>query len=69
MVVLGVGGGLAAGWLAARGASAALYGVEPLDPPSLAVAVLVMVGAAMVATYLPARRISRIDPTAAIRSE
>jgi len=69
MVVLGLGAGLAAGYLAARGARAVLYGVAPLDPLSLGVAVLVMAGAAIVATWVPARRIARIDPTAAIRSE
>ncbi len=69
MVVLGVGAGLGAGYLAARGARAVLFGVEPLDPLSLGVAVLAMAAAALLATYLPARRIARIDPTAAIRSE
>jgi len=69
MVVLGLGAGLVAGYLAARGARAVLYGVAPLDPLSLTVAVLVMAGAAIVATWVPARRIARIDPTAAIRSE
>ncbi len=69
MVALGLGTGLAAGYLAARGARAVLYGVAPLDPLSLGVAVLAMAGAAIVATWVPARRIARIDPTAAIRSE
>ncbi len=69
MVALGLGAGLGAGYLAARGARAVLYGVAPLDPLSMGVAVLAMAGAAIVATWVPARRIAGIDPTAAIRSE
>lgn len=69
VVVLGVGGGLAAGVLAARSAGAILYGVSPLDPPSWISAVLAMCVAAFLATYLPARRAGRIDPTEVIRAE
>lgn len=68
VVALGVGAGLALGVLAARTAGAILYGVSPTDPVSLAAAVAAMATAALVATYLPARRAARISPTEAIRS-
>ncbi len=46
-----------------------LFGVKPNDPAALAAAVVILVSAALLAGYVPARRASRIDPTAAIRQE
>ncbi len=69
MVGLGVGAGLVVGALAARAARAALFGVQPLDPISLSVAVLAMAAVGLLATYVPARRVTRIDPTVAMRAE
>ena len=65
--------GLAAGLLGALGAtrflSAILYEVRPADPAALAAAAAVLAAAAFAAHWLPARRASRIDPIAALRSE
>ena len=69
VVVLGIGAGLALGALAARGARSILYGVSPLDPLSWVAAVTAVCLAAFVATWLPARRAGRIDPTEVIRTE
>jgi len=69
VVVLGIGAGLMLGLLAARAAGAVLYGVSPFDPISLTAAVGVMAAAAFVATYLPARRAARIDPSEVMRPE
>ncbi len=69
LVVMGVGAGLVAGYAAARGARAVLFGVSPLDPLSVGGALAAMVGVALLATYLPVRRVSRIDPTEAMRVE
>ena len=52
---------------ATRLADSLLYGVTPTDAVSFAGASLLLVGAAVVATYLPARRASRTDPAAALR--
>jgi ABC-type lipoprotein release transport system permease subunit len=46
-----------------------LYGVETLDPVALTGAPLVLGVAAWLAAYLPARRASRVDPLAALRTE
>jgi ABC-type antimicrobial peptide transport system permease subunit len=46
-----------------------LFGTEPNDPATLAVAGAVLLSAAIVAGYVPARRASRIDPLAALRHE
>jgi hypothetical protein len=69
VVVAGVGGGLVLGAFATRAAARILYGVSPLDPLSWVAAVLAMAAAAFIATYLPARRAGRIDPTEVIRAE
>lgn len=69
IVIAGVGVGVVSGVLAARGARSLLFEVSPLDPISVAAALLAMGAAALLATYLPARRVSRIDPTEAIRAE
>jgi predicted permease len=46
-----------------------LFGVEPLDVPSFAAVSAVMVAVALLASYIPARRASRVDPATALRSE
>jgi putative ABC transport system permease protein len=72
--VLIIGGvGLGAGLLGARAAgrllAGLLYQVEPTDPPTLATVSLVLMAAACLAGFLPARRASRIDPLVALREE
>jgi ABC-type antimicrobial peptide transport system permease subunit len=68
-----VGTGLAAGTVlalaAGRLASGMLYGVGPADPALLVGAPAVLLSAALAASYLPARRASRVDPVVALRSE
>jgi len=62
---LGVGSAFAATRLL-RGE---LYGVGATDPVAFGAGVLVLAGAAMLATWLPARRAARVDPVVALRSE
>ena len=61
-------GALLAVW-AARSARTLLYGVEPSDPATLALAVVVLGSVALAASWLPADRASRAEPTAALRAE
>jgi predicted permease len=63
--VIGVGASL----LAARVLATLLFGVRTFDPVALTVAPLVLVVAAWLAAYLPARRASRVDPLAALRTD
>jgi ABC-type antimicrobial peptide transport system permease subunit len=46
-----------------------LFETQPNDPRILALAGAVLIGAAILAGYAPARRASRIDPVAALRQE
>ena len=69
VVPVGGGGGLAGACLAARGRPITVYGVEPVEPATLAWAVLPLLVFAAVAGLIPARRASRLDPMTALRSE
>jgi len=69
--LIAVGGLLGAGLAlaVATGIRSLLFGVEPGDPPSLAIALLVIVTAGLAGSALPARRAARVDPVVALRSE
>jgi predicted permease len=68
-VTAGVALGLAGAAGTSRLVESLLFGVEPLDPRTYAVATLVLVATAALAAYLPARRVARVDPMAALRAE
>jgi macrolide transport system ATP-binding/permease protein len=46
-----------------------LYGVAPNDPGTMLAAVAILLGAVVLAGYVPARNASRIDPMTAVRHE
>ena len=68
LAATGVGIGLALSWVAARAIASALYGVGAGDPAAWSTAVAVLLGAAALANYLPARRAARVDPSVALRT-
>lgn len=68
-VLFGALAGLGAAVLAGRALSALLYGLSPLDPMSFAAAAFTLASAAMLASYLPARRAAGTDPASALRAE
>ena len=65
--------GLGAGWVAALGAGrlmrGLLFGVSEFDAASYFVALMVLLGVALLTAYLPARRAARIEPMIALRNE
>ncbi len=54
---------------AARLVKSQLYGVSAADPVSVSAAVALLIGAALLAAWLPARRAARINPIDALRAE
>jgi predicted permease len=64
-LVLGVGSSLAM----ARLMSSMLYGVRPRDPVTIVFVAALLSAVTLLATYLPARRASRVDPMVALRYE
>ena len=66
---MGLGVGVLAALAATRLLGAALRGVGPRDPLTFLAVVLVLAAAAALATYLPARRATRIDPMTALRND
>ncbi|HEV8039365.1 MAG TPA: ABC transporter permease [Bryobacteraceae bacterium] len=64
-LVLGLAMALGAGRLLER----ILYGVTPGDPVTFAIVFAIMLGVGAAATFLPARRATRIDPMQALRQE
>jgi ABC-type lipoprotein release transport system permease subunit len=46
-----------------------LFGVTPTDPVTFAIEAALLGAAALLATWLPARRAARVDPMVALRQE
>jgi putative ABC transport system permease protein len=69
LALAGVVLGLAAALVVMRTMTSLLFEVKPTDPLTLAGVSLILLGAALFACYLPARRVARIDPMVALRYE
>jgi putative ABC transport system permease protein len=64
-VALGLGGAL----LLTRLMSNLLFGVSPTDPLTFVVIALLLIGVALLACWIPARRATQVDPLAALHCE
>jgi predicted permease len=69
LTATGIALGIGAALLLTRVMSALLFGVGPMDATTYLVVSAVLAGVALLATYLPARRASRVDPMVALRAE
>ena len=65
----GLAGGLLASFVVSRFLTGQLYGVSRLDPTAYATVATVLTVAATLATWVPARRATRVDPATALRVE
>jgi putative ABC transport system permease protein len=69
LTFIGIAIGLPAAWAASRAVQAMLFGITAADPFTIAVTLLVLIAAAHLAAWLPARSAARMDPLVALRSE
>ena len=69
LVALGIAGGLLGAWMLRRFMASLVFGVSTTDGVSAAFVVALIVGATLVACYLPARRAATTDPMAVLRAE
>jgi predicted permease len=69
MIVAGVTLGIAGAWAANRILLGVVDGARAAGPATFLVMIAVLVGFALLASYVPARRAGRVDPLTALRSE
>jgi predicted permease len=69
MIVLGIGVGLAGALAAARLLIRLVEGVGSTEPTTFAMMIAVLIVAALIASFVPARRASLVDPMRALRQE
>ncbi|MEX0912660.1 MAG: ABC transporter permease, partial [Gemmatimonadota bacterium] len=69
LCAIGIGAGVVAAMAGSRLLSGLLYGVSGLDPIAYSAAVLILFAVAFVASYLPARAATRVEPAVALRQQ
>jgi len=69
LAAVGMIGGLVTALLVTRFAAKLLYGISPADPVTFTAIAALLFVVALMASYLPARRATRIDPMIALRTE
>ena len=69
MAAIGLVVGGAAAIPLSRLMSGLLFGIQPVDPPTIAMAAILMMTVALIAAWVPARRATAVDPMVALRGE
>ena len=69
LMLAGIAIGLCGALAASRALSGLLFGIAPTDPSTFIAVPLLFALVALAASYLPARRATRVDPMVVLRSE
>jgi putative ABC transport system permease protein len=69
MAIAGTAVGLVGALIVSRLMAGLLYGVRPTDPATFVGVAILLIGIALLACYIPARRAMRVDPLVALRYE
>jgi ABC-type antimicrobial peptide transport system permease subunit len=69
LTIIGAAIGVFGAYLATRAITSVLYGVSATDPFTFVVVSLLLVAVALIASYVPARRATKVEPLTALRNE
>lgn len=69
LVLIGIGFGLAGAFALTRMIQSLLYGVSATDPVTIVTVSALLIGVALLACWLPARRVTKVEPVIALRCE
>jgi putative ABC transport system permease protein len=69
LAVVGLSLGLVGAYFVGRGMHSTLYGIGSIDFGAVSVVAFVLLSAAMLASWLPARRAAAVEPMQALRGE
>jgi len=69
LALVGVGAGLLGAAGLTRVMSSLLFGTTATDPVTFSAVSVILLAIALLATYIPARRATRVDPMVALREE